>query len=492
MKTIVRLAAHSLAALAAFASAAGGQAPTPLDSVVAARLAPAAPADSPGCAVAVVREGRVVLERAFGSADLERRVPVTVNTRFPGASITKQFTAMAVLLLAADGRLSLDDDVRRFVPEVPDLGATITLRHLLNHTSGLRDYWDLRGFAGRRTDDVVNAYDVLRFVSRQRALNFAPGEEYLYNNTGYVLLAVVVERAGGMPLPRFAEERIFRPLGMTATSLVSDHRTLVRDRALGYARGRNGQLLLAMPAYDVPQLVTTVGDLARWDRNFETGQVGGPAALERMRAPATLRDGTRTAYGAALQLGTWRGLRTEEHGGVDPGYIAQFLRFPDQRLTVIAMCTGRAVNPFDAAYAIADVALAREMAATPAPPAPPAPAAVAAAPGLLARYAGLYHGVSTDLVRRIFVRGDSLFYSRGPRNETHLAPLAPGRFLLSAGPARIEVEFTPVPGGARPEMWVRTAGSQPRRYVPVDSARGLPARLADYVGSYRSEELEAT
>ncbi|HEX8692197.1 MAG TPA: serine hydrolase domain-containing protein [Longimicrobium sp.] len=462
-----------------------------IDSLLDTRFAAAAAADSPGCQAAVIRRGRLVTQRAYGSANLEHRAPVTAETRFPLLSITKQFTAFAVLLLAQEGKLSLDDDVRRFVPEVPDFGHRVTLRHLLHHTSGLRDYWDLRGFSGERTDDVVTQHDVLQFLSRQRALNFEPGTEHLYNNTGYLLLGIVVKRASGMSLPAFAQARIFGPLGMRNTRFVETRHEVVPRRAYGYARGRGGTLVTA-PANDVAGstgLLSTVEDLAAWDRNFYTGEVGGPGVLAQMRTPARLADGSTAGYGGGLQLAAHRGLRTEEHNGADPGYLAELLRFPDQGLTVAALCSGRAADPIAEAYAVADTLLAGEIAAA-APARAPA-VAVRVDPARLASYTGVYHGVSNDLVRRILRHADTLFYARRPGDSTRLVPLAPDRFLL--GPeSGVEVRFVPARGGGRPEMHVLVPGARPSRYLPVDTARGLPAGLAEYGGLYYSEELQAT
>jgi len=483
------------AALCASRAAEAQTAAVRLDSLLDARFAAAAPVDSPGCQAAVFRRGEVLIQRSYGSANLEHRVPVTAETRFPVASISKQFTAFAVLLLAQDGKLSLDDDVRRFIPEVSQLGRTITLRHLLHHTSGLRDYWDLRGLSGRRSDDVVNEHDVLQFVSRQRALNFEPGAEHLYNNTGYLLLGIVVKRASGIPLAAFADERIFRPLGMTRTGFVESHQAVVPGRAYGYARGRDGAAVVAMPAYDVvgsAGLITTVQDLAAWDRNFYTAEVGGPEVIAQMREPARLAGGAVAGYGGGLNLGSYRGLRIEEHNGADPGYLAEILRFPDQGITIAGLCSGRAGHPIEAARAIADAVLADEIAAAARTvPAQPAPELAIHLPtAVLDRYVGLYHGTSSDLVREIVRRGDSLFYARRPGDATWLVPVADDRFLLDGG-GGAEVRFVPAEAG-RPEMYVRIPGAQASRYVPVDSARGLPARLAEYSGVYRSEELQAT
>ena len=497
MRHLIHASRSLLFATLAGASAAAAQ--PAADPRVDVHFARAVFPDSTGCAVAVMRDGRLLYTRGYGTANLEHRVPVTAETVFHVGSISKQFTAMAVLMLADEGRLSLDDDVRKYVPEVPDFGTTITLRHLLHHTSGLRDLWDLLGFSGRRTDDVVREYDILRLISRQRALNFRPGDEHLYNNTGYILLGVVVKRVSGMPLPQFARERIFQPLGMTSTRFVDDHTTLVPGRATGYARRRDG-LRIAMPAYDVVGsggAVSTVADLARWARNFDEATVGGPALIARMREAGRLNDGGSTGYGGGIRLLQHRGLRMEEHNGVDPGYFANLLRFPDQRLAVAALCNGHAVDAISATRAIAEAYLQTEMAAA-APPQSSAPAAGEAephpmpAPAELERFAGAYHNPVNDLVRTIVARGGELFYVSGPGNESRLVPLSPTRFLLTGRSVRVEVEFVPPAGGTRPGMVVMVAGSPPSRYVPVEPPLELPAQLGEYAGTYDSPEIGST
>jgi CubicO group peptidase (beta-lactamase class C family) len=441
--------------------------------------------DSTGCAAGVMRDGALVYAAGYGTANLEQPARITPATVFNLASMSKQFTAMAVLLLARDGRVSLDDDVRRYVPEVPDLGSRITLRHLMHHTSGLRDMWDMLGFSGRRTDDVVTRDDVLSWVSRQEALNFAPGERHLYNNTGYILLGIVVERVSGMPLADFAHRRIFGPLGMAHTRFIHDHSTVVPGRATGYGYGRDGRLHVRMPANDVGVLVSTLEDLARWDANLVDGAtVGGPSVVARMRAPGVLNDGSPVAYGGGLMLGEYSGERIEEHGGVDPGYFVELLRFPARRLSVAVLCNGR-IDAIMAARTIGGPVAA-------AAPAPGTTNAPRLADAQAARYAGLYYNEWGDLLRRIVARDGAIYYSRRPGSEDRMVALGGGRFLVPSPAARIEVAFDTTVRGGRPVMRVSVNGARPSLYQPVEPASGLPARLAEYSGTYYSRELRAT
>ncbi|MHC5039061.1 MAG: serine hydrolase domain-containing protein, partial [Planctomycetota bacterium] len=246
--------------------------------------------DSPGCALALIGEEGILYERGYGMANLEYDIPITPETIFHVASVSKQFTAMAVGMLAEEGKLSLDDDVRLHVPELHDFGEPLTVRHLIHHTSGLRDQWMLLVLAGWRMDDVITTEDAMDVVRRQRELNFKPGGEHLYCNSGYTLMAVVVERVSGLPFPEFCRERIFEPLAMKRSHFHDDHTRIVKNRAYSYVpREGNGfrHSVLSYATVGPTSLLTTVRDLAIWETNFTDGNVGGPSLLEGMQAPGT-------------------------------------------------------------------------------------------------------------------------------------------------------------------------------------------------------------
>ena len=294
---------------------------------------------APGCAVGIVQRGSLAYARGFGEAELRSHVKNTPMTAFYIASLSKQFTALSVILLEQDKKLSLNDDIRRWVPEVPSLGR-ITLRQLLQHTSGLRDYYGLLGINGWRQNELLTEREFLELVSRQRALNFAPGTEFLYSNTGYALLAIVVQRASGETLRDFAARRIFKPLGMLNTQYRDDHTQPVENEAIGYVP-QNGGFAVSIPQLDVVGdggVFTTVEDLARWDANFDTGLVGGRDGVRMMQQTATLPDGRSTGYALGLSVGTFGGFRVVSHSGAYGGYRSTYLRFPEEHLSVITLC----------------------------------------------------------------------------------------------------------------------------------------------------------
>jgi CubicO group peptidase (beta-lactamase class C family) len=326
--------------------------------------------DSPGCVVLVRQDGKTLHERAYGMAHLELGVPLSLSSVFLLASVSKQFVVFLIMLLAQNGRLSLDDDVRKHVPELPDFGKKITIRQLIHHTSGLRE--DLTSFslAGWRTGDAITRDDFLRFVKNQKGLNFEPGAEYLYCNTGYHLLAIIVERTTKQSMAEYASEQIFQPLGMKSTVVRDAHRKLIPNLAACYApRGDlsskdTSDFLLARVAHDPPgasNVHSTVHDLALWDQNFYDATVGGRKLIDDMQIPAKLTSGKPSKYAGGLFVDRYRGLKTVSHTGFHGGYKTVILRFPEQRFSVIVLANVRDFVPIRMAKRIADIYLADKL-----------------------------------------------------------------------------------------------------------------------------------
>ena len=298
---------------------------------------------TPGCAVGVAVGGRTVLMKAYGMADLEHDVPNTPDTIFESGSVAKQFTAMAIMLLVEDGRLSLDDEVRKHVPEVPDYGTAITIRHLLTHTSGLRDWGSIASIAGApRTSRAYTHAHVLDIVSRQKSLNFPPGTQWSYSNTGFNLAAIIVDRVSGMSFAEFSRRRIFDPLGMTKTSWRDNHRRIVKGRAIAYSDARGGYEI-EMPFENVHGnggLLTTVGDLLKWNENFVKPVVGSAATIAQMTTAGKYSDGRDLDYGLGLYVRPLDGVTNVYHSGSTAGYRAHLNRFPDSHTSVAVLCNG--------------------------------------------------------------------------------------------------------------------------------------------------------
>ena len=442
--------------------------------------------NSPGCAVGVARNGETLFQNGYGMANLEHDIPITPSSIFHVASISKQFTAMAIMLLAADGKLSLDDEVRKHLPELPDYGHPITIRHLLTHTSGLRDQWDLLAMArGRFEENRITEADVLEIVTRQKALNFVPGSEYLYSNTGFTLLGTIVRRVSGKSLRAYADERIFQPLGMRDTHFHDDYTMVVRGRAAGYApAGRQWRVSLPnFDTYGATSLFTTVGDLLKWEANFGKPVVATAALLEQMMASATLSNGDTTAYGLGISTEVYRGTRLIGHGGADAGYRSYEGRVPEHGLAVVVLCNAAPANPGGLARGVIDVLVGTKLAGL-TPPVRPALSLTAAQ---LAPFAGVYANPVTGAVQVITQRGDTLML--GPRAGPVLIPLTRNRFKVMGQP--VELEFRGDTGVQYSTAWPPRQPIRVRKVAPA-LAQATRAELERYAGSYYSEELGAS
>lgn len=445
-------------------------------------------AESPGCAVGVFRNGQIAYSRGYGMANIELGVRITPEHVFYVGSVSKQFTAMSIALLAKDGRLSLDDDVHKFLPELPDFGQRITIRNLVHHTSGLREKWDLFMMAGMRDGDVVTQADVIDVVRRHKALNFAPGEEWLYNNTAYDLLSTIVQRASGKPHREFAQERIFGPLGMANTRYVDDRTLVLRGRANAYAPRPGGTFV----ASNVSHVETTgsggvhstIGDLLRWDESFYTGALGGPALTTLVQTPGALNNGDKLTYAFGLTIDQYGGRRRVQHGGALAGYRAMLMRFPDEHYSVAMLCNIASANTTALAERVTDVYFPRST---------PAVAATSAAPAMplgdaeLDRYAGLYLNLRTEAMLRIVVRSAALAI------DGTAAPLqydGSHQFRLDA--QQMKLEFN-VPHASRAQrVRVTRASSREAVYDRVSDVAPKGPQLGDYAGIYRSDEVNTT
>ena len=315
--------------------------------------------ETPGAAVAIVQNGAIVYKKGYGMSNLEYDIPIVPSTIFHIASVSKQFTVFSILLLESEGKLKLDDDIRKYIPEVPDFGKTITLKHLASHTSGLRDQWNLLAMAGWRLDDVITKEHVLKLISKQQALNFDPGEEYMYCNTGFTLLAEVVARVSGVSFATFTKELIFKPLKMNNTLFYDDHEKIVKNRAYSYYSDSTGykKSVLSYANVGATSLFTTVEDLSLWALNFSSPKIGGPELIKKMNTPAVLNNGK--SFGGALGqfVGEYKGLNEIQHGGADAGYRSYLTRFPDQNFSVVVFSNDASFGSGSMAHKITDIYL---------------------------------------------------------------------------------------------------------------------------------------
>ena len=319
----------------------------------------------PGCALGVMRNGALAYGRGYGWADLERNVPITTASLFDIGSTSKQFAAASIALLVAEHKLSYSDDVRKYIPELPDYsagGAPITIDNLMRHTSGLRDYTGLLVLAGHTLEEATTDSQALARIVRQRHLNFPTGSKFEYSNTGYFLLSVIVQRVTGKPLADFARERIFLPLGMTHTRYRNHAAMLIPNRALGYAPDDSGGFRNSMSNWEQTgdgAVQLSIDDALKWDENYYHPRVGGAQMVREMQTRGTLANGDSITYARGLFIGHYRGLRRMEHGGDWVGYHAAYSRFPDQHTSVMILCNSDGISPSELADKVSDIVLAK-------------------------------------------------------------------------------------------------------------------------------------
>ena len=445
-----------------------GEPSTSVDAVFAAWTR-----DTPGCAVGVATNGAPALAKGYGMADLEHDVAITPDTIFEAGSVAKQFTAAAILLLARDGKLSIDDPVRKYIPELPEYETPVLVRHMLTHTSGLRDWGSVAAIAGwPRTSRVHTHAHVLEIVSRQHALNFAPGTRWSYSNTGYNLAAIIVERVSGQSFQEFTRARLFAPLRMTHTSWRDDYTQVLKGRAIAYTT-RDGAYHTDMPfenVYGNGGLLTTVGDLLTWNEHFDAPGQGDPLSTRTQQTAGTFNDGRAHGYALGLFVGRYRGVPEVYHSGSTAGYNAFLTRFPERRLSVAVLCNATTAQATQYAHAVADMYLGGRL----EPAAPAAHHAMTDAD--VQRVVGVYRSAATGVPMTIARDGDRL-----RANRTVLAPVSAIEFVTAAG-QRWELDAQ----GLRLTDQYGTVDE----YARMASAHPTADQLQKYVGTYVSDEAE--
>ncbi len=449
---------------------------------------------SPGCALAVVVDGEIVYRQGYGLANVELDVPLLPSTVFNIGSMAKQFTAFAIALLEDEGKLSCDDELRQHLPEMHDFGPAITIGHLIHHTSGLRgSFPELLALAEWRDSDATTTDDVFRLLKAQRALNYRPGDEYLYINSNYVLLAIICERVSGQSFATFCQERIFGPLGMSRSVINDSIVKLIPGRALGYYDDEQGNWLNAPLTDSVvgpTNVYSSVEDLARWDNNLVTGEIGGQAVIERMHQPGRLNDGTEIDYAFGLMVGPahqHRGWQVVEHGGGQGGYGSWLVRFPERYLSVVVLFNHFLWNMKEYALKVADLFLEDKAPATvpeeqPASPEGPAETVELSAEKLEEK-AGTYFNAQRAAVREITCTVGKLQFQ-----GLDLVPLSEDLFAFEVDP-QTHVDFIPAADGAVASMKTITSSGE-YGYDRVETVSPTAGDLAQYAGRYYSPELD--
>lgn len=442
---------------------------------------------SPGCALAIYRNGEIVYSRGYGMANLEHGIAISPRSVFDIGSTSKQFAAAAIVLLAQDGKLSIDDEVRKHIPELPVYQRPVTLRHLLNHTSGMRDYLTLMQLHGTNFDGVTGDQEALDLIVRQKAVNFDPGSEFLYSNSGFFMLSQVVKRVSGKTLAQFAEERIFGPLGMRNTHFHDDHTHIVANRATGYGPGRSG-FVIDMSLFEQTgdgAINTSVEDLLKWDNNFYTPTVGGEGLLRDLHTQGKLNSGRTIDYALGLFVDQYRGLRRVRHGGSWAGYRAELLRFPEAKTSVACLCNLGTLNPSAFADAVAEIVLKERFTAASVATSTNAPS-VTLSTAQLARVEGYYRDPFTGDQRRMTARNGRLLSSRSPQPFSTTDSVS----FQIAGAATLKFDLGGDGKATRMTETVLTSGPQVfERFTPVIPTQ---AQLSEYAGAYFANEVDVT
>lgn len=434
--------------------------------------------DSPGAVVGVYRDGDLVYAQGYGAANLDHGIALGSQSALRVGSISKQFVATGIILLAEEQRLSLDDDIRVHLPEMPSYGQTITIRHLLHHTSGIREYLALVGLIGQPEGGVYGytSDDLLALLCRQAALNFVPGERFSYSNSGYFLLAQIIERVSGMKTSAFAKEHIFDPLGMSSTRFYDDPTAIVPNLAYGYSRRPDGGYQLDILRSDVVGdlgVVTTVEDFFLWNENFYDNSLGagGPGLIGIVQQRGRTNAGEELAYAAGLEWGEYRGLKTVGHSGSAVGYVADYVRFPAQRFAVAVLSNFSEFRPGRLARKVADLYLADHFVEDPPADSGPRPDSaesprVTLSATQLDRFAGHFYSEELDFTYSLDVREGALELDvRGRRMS--LVPESESRFR---GP-RMALEFERLDSGAILGLLVHAGEVRNIRFEPVEARR---------------------
>ena len=446
--------------------------------------------NSPGCALALVQDGKITYSKGYGMADLEHGLSIQPNTVFYIGSVSKQFVTAAILLLEEQGKIDLDDDIRKYFPELPDYGYPINIRNLIHHTSGIRDYLQLWQMSGLNYLDEIEPEEALEIICRQKELNFEPGTRYLYSNSCYFMMALIVKRVTGKTIREYAQEHIFGPLEMNSTQFYDDNRRLIKNRAFGYGGTFEGEFSNMMMRFDLVGsggIYSTVEDLYKWDQNFYHNILGsrGDKFIDHMLTNGKFKDGSDIGYAYALNKEIYRGLNTFGHGGALGGYRSHFVQFPDQKTSVIILCNFASMNPGGLAFQVADIVLAdqfvEEEVVVEEEIEP-----IKLSPKKLKAFEGHYWNAWGNYSRRIYVKESILMYDRGNGNETELIPVGKQKFKMNLDlPISMFVSFE------ENKMMVGEEGDKPElfeEYTPIEPS---VSELEALAGTYQADDVDA-
>lgn len=448
--------------------------------------------DKPGGAVAVALDGKTIYSRAFGLASMEYGIPNTPSTLFNTGSVSKQFTAMGIVLLDLEGKISIDDDIRKYMPELPEFGDTIRIRHLLHHTSGLRSLHYLFGIAGWRGDDSRTNEDLYRFLERQRDLNFRPGEEYMYCNTGYMLMARIIEIASEETFTDWIKKSVFLPLGMVSTYAEDNYRRIVPGNATSYFIPEEGGFERSIEYWGYTgsgNVHSTVSDLLTWLRNFHAPQEGWENAFENLQILDPLNNGDNNNYAFGIILDDYKGKKRIQHGGSVGGFRAFICAFPEEKLDIVVLANSPDFPVGQISSEIADIFLGTGQEREAGDDRPWEKFDILKLPGeTLKNYQGLYWNENESYSRKIYIENDTLKYFRDENSISPLLPISENEFVMAGVTDKLIISFNLDEGKVR-NMQVSINDGTPLILNYFEAYLPGAAEKQEYCGEYYSPEL---
>lgn len=451
--------------------------------------------NTPGCALGIIKDGELIYAKGYGLANMEYNIPNDANSVFRIGSTSKQFTAACIVLLAEQGELSLDNTLYQYFPEFPDYAKTITIRHLLNHTSGIRDYLTLTYLKGLGDDDYYTDEDLMRWLVRQTDVNFTPGDEFTYSNSGYWLLAQIVKEVTGMTMAKYAEKEIFKPLGMNDTHFHDDHNRIVKNRASGYSPVDETSYELNMTTLNMigdGGIFTTIGDIKKWDDAYYNSKVLNKNFWKMMTTKGVLNSGKEIDYASGLFLTPYKGLPTINHGGAFVGFRAEYLKFPEQKVSIAIFANRGDANPTKKAFQVADILLKDELVEETVVEEEKVQvkAITSGAELSLEQLTGDYE-IQAGVVMKVSIENDVLNIVQSWNNASYDVERMEGNTFQIPGEAGISFTFSNEKDGASQQLTILQGGSETtcERVDPVDTS---DVKLEDFVGEFYSQELDVS
>jgi len=448
--------------------------------------------NTPGCAIGVIQNGKFIYKKSFGMANMDYDIPITADSKFELASNSKQFTAACIVLLHLEGKLDLEDDVRKYINELPDYGKTITIRHLLNHTSGIRNYDALLSLSDFQLHSFFTTEDAVRLICKQKKIDFLPGEKFSYSNSGYVLLAEIVKRISGKPLREYADEKIFKPLAMNDTFYNDDCTETIKNRVIGYYAEKNDKFKANFynnTALGDAGVISTVNDLLKWDENFNKPIVGGQKMLDNLLTKGVLNNGETIYYALGLMYGSYKGLNFIEHDGRSFGFRTELIRFPVQKTSMIILANRSDADSYNLALEIAEIIFKPKAVDLPDKTVESkVPVTISLTKSELEKFCGNFWYEEDKLNRKIYLKNEELFYWRNEESESQLLPISQNELTMVGTQSAVRMEFINNQNSKTINFYEDDKlTSVFKSYQPIDFTREY---LAKHTGKYFCEDLD--